>query len=51
MKRITERIADLVNEKTEKIFGSKAFDRACIATGLVGLGWLVAWVHFIGQRG
>ena len=41
------RCADLA----ERFFGSKAFDRVCIATGLIGLGWFVAWVHFIGQRG
>ncbi|HBJ88014.1 MAG TPA: hypothetical protein DDZ88_29990 [Verrucomicrobiales bacterium] len=41
------RIADM----TERFFGSTAFDRMCIATGIFALGWLVAWVHFIGQRG
>lgn len=46
-----EPVADLVEEKTENIFGSKAFDRVCIASGLIGLGWFVAWLHFIGQRG
>ncbi len=46
-----ERMADQVNEKTERIFGSKGFDRACIGAGLIALGWLLAWMQFIGQRG
>lgn len=41
------RIADM----TEGIFGSEAFDRVCIGAGLIGVGWLLAWVHFIGQQG
>lgn len=46
-----ERMGDKVNEKTERILGSKAFDRACISIGLIALGWLIAWMQFIGQRG
>lgn len=38
-------------DMTERFFGSRAFDRVCIASGLIGLGWFVAWVHFIGQQG